>query len=58
MSWRLFGGAAIIVAGLLLKVGAPVIAVLGGLVLAGLVNWQRQRAAASRRPRNGSASAG
>jgi uncharacterized membrane protein len=55
MSWRLFGGAAIIVAGLLLKAGAPLIAVLAGLVLAGLVNWQRQRA--SRGPRNGSASA-
>ena len=55
MSWRLFGGAAIIVGGLLLKAGAPVIAVAAGIGLAGFFNWQRWRAS-RRRLRNGSAS--
>ena len=46
MSWRLFGGAAIIVAGLLLKTGAPLVAVALGIGLAAWVNSVRLRAAA------------
>ena len=42
MNWKFFVGASILAGGLMLKV-APVWAVAAGLILAGLVNWGRQR---------------
>jgi hypothetical protein len=38
--WSLFVGAAILVVGLLLKVGAPAESILAGVVLAALVTWK------------------
>jgi hypothetical protein len=43
MTWRYFGGASILAAGLLLKFGAPVLAVLLGIACAAGVNWWTQR---------------
>jgi hypothetical protein len=43
MNWNLFVGASILVAGLLVKVGAPLPAVLLGIGLAALWNWKRPR---------------
>ena len=43
LSWRYFGGAAILVAGLLIKFGAPVPAVLMGIAGAAAANWWLQR---------------
>lgn len=41
--WSFFIGAAILVVGLLLKVGAPAEAILGGVILAALVTWRAGR---------------
>ena len=38
--WSFFVGAAILVVGLLLKVGAPAEAILAGVLLAALVTWK------------------
>jgi hypothetical protein len=43
ISWRYFGGAAILAAGLLFKFGAPVPAVLLGIASAAAVNWWMSR---------------
>ena len=43
MTWRYFGGASILAAGLLLKFGAPVEAVLLGIAGAAGVNWWTHR---------------
>jgi hypothetical protein len=43
LSWRYFGGASILAAGLLLKFGAPLPAVLLGLAGAAAANWYMQR---------------
>lgn len=40
MNWNRFVTASILVAGLLLKVGVPLFAVLLGLGAAALLNWQ------------------
>jgi hypothetical protein len=45
MKWKYFGGACLVVAGALMKAGAPIVAVLAGLGLAALANFLRQRAA-------------
>jgi hypothetical protein len=45
MSWKFFGGAAILTVGLLLKAGAPLIPVLAGVGVGTFVNWRRIRAA-------------
>jgi hypothetical protein len=43
MNWRLFGGACILAAGLAIKFGAPIPAVVLGLAAAGGLNWWRYR---------------
>jgi hypothetical protein len=43
LTWRYFGGASILAAGLLLKFGAPLPAVLVGIGAAAAVTWSRQR---------------
>jgi hypothetical protein len=44
-SWKFFGGACILVAGLLIKSGAPLVPIAVGLVLAGVVTGKlRHRA--------------
>jgi len=39
LSWRYFGGAAILAAGVLIKFGAPVPAVVFGILGAAAANW-------------------
>jgi hypothetical protein len=48
MTWRLFVGASIISAGVLLKVGAPVVSVAVGIALAAWLNHLRLSARGSR----------
>ena len=43
MKWKFFVGSSILVAGLLIKFGAPVLAVALGIAGAAFVNWKRQR---------------
>lgn len=43
LSWRYFGGASILAAGLLIKLGAPVPAVVLGVTGAAAANWWIQR---------------
>jgi hypothetical protein len=43
LTWRYFGGASILAAGLLLKFGAPLSAVLLGIAGVAGTNWWRQR---------------
>ena len=47
MTWRYFGGASILAAGLLLKFGAPLPAVLLGIAGAAVATWSRQRRAST-----------
>jgi uncharacterized membrane protein len=44
MNWKYFIGSCILVAGFLIKVGAPLLAVVLGIAGAALINWKRQRA--------------
>jgi hypothetical protein len=48
MKWNYFIGACVVVGGALLKSGAPVLAIVGGMALAGLANYLRQRSLATR----------
>jgi hypothetical protein len=41
MHWKLFIGSCILAAGLLVKAGAPILSVVAGIALAGLVTWYR-----------------
>ena len=43
LSWRYFGGAAILAAGLLIKFGAPAPGVLLGIAAAAAANWLMPR---------------
>ncbi len=43
MKWKFFVGSCILAAGLLLKAGAPLAAILGGIGGAALITWRRQR---------------
>ena len=43
MNWKFFVGASILSAGLLIKLGVPLIAVVLGVGLAGAVTWKAQR---------------
>jgi hypothetical protein len=43
MKWKFFVGSSILVAGLLIKFGAPVFAVALGIAGAAFINWKRQR---------------
>jgi hypothetical protein len=49
MSWKLLVGASILSAGLLIKVGAPLVPVALGIAGAAFVNRWRQRGAIARR---------
>jgi hypothetical protein len=49
MSWRLFVGASILSAGLLIKAGAPLVAVIMGIALAAFFNHRRQRGESAKR---------
>jgi hypothetical protein len=49
MSWKLFVGATIVSAGLLIKVGAPLVPVLLGIAMAAFFNHRRQRGAIAKR---------
>ena len=48
MNWKFFGGASILVAGLLFKFGAPPLAIAAGIAFAGGLNWQRHRRSTAR----------
>jgi len=43
MNWKFFTGASILSAGLLFKIGAPILPIVAGIVLVGVLNWRRQR---------------
>ncbi len=43
LKWNFFVTAAILVGGLLIKFGVPAESVLGGIGLAGLLNWRETR---------------
>ena len=43
MKWKFFIGSCILVAGLLLKAGAPVVAVILGIAGAAFLTWKKQR---------------
>ena len=43
MKWKFFIGSSILVAGLLVKFGAPVVAVALGIAGAAFINWKKQR---------------
>ena len=43
LTWRYFGGASILAAGLLVKFGAPLPAVLLGIASAAGLNWWKHR---------------
>jgi hypothetical protein len=43
MNWKYFVGSSILVTGLLLKMGAPLVAVALGIAGAAWLNWQRHR---------------
>lgn len=43
MNWKYFVGSSILVAGLLIKSGAPVMAITVGISGAAFINWKRQR---------------
>lgn len=49
MSWKLFVGASILTAGLLIKIGAPLLPVVLGIAMAAFVNRRRQRGATAKR---------
>ena len=49
MSWKFFIGASTLAAGLMIKVGAPLVPVVLGIVMAAFVNrWRERRATAKR----------
>jgi len=43
MNWKFFVGASILSAGLLFKIGAPVVPVVLGITAAAALHWRRQR---------------
>ena len=43
MNWKYFAGASILAAGLLIKLGAPLVAVAAGIAAVAFINWKRQR---------------
>jgi hypothetical protein len=49
MSWKLFIGASILSAGLLIKVGAPLLPLVLGIAMAAFINLRRQRGATVKR---------
>ncbi len=45
MSWKFFIGSCILAAGLLIKLGAPLVPIATGMAVAGVVTWLLQRRA-------------
>jgi hypothetical protein len=43
MNWKYFVGSSILVAGALIKVGAPLLAIALGIAGAAFINWKRQQ---------------
>ena len=43
MKWKFFVGACILTAGLLIKVGAPLVPIVLGIAGAAFINWKKQR---------------
>jgi len=43
MTWKFFVGACILTAGLLIKIGAPIVPICLGISAAALLQWRRQR---------------
>lgn len=43
MKWKFFIGACILASGLLLKAGAPLVAVILGIGFAAFLTWRKQR---------------
>jgi hypothetical protein len=41
MKWKFFIGSSILVAGLLIKIGAPVVAIALGIAGAAFLNWKK-----------------
>ena len=48
MNWKYFSGACLVVGGALLKSGAPLIAIVAGIALAGFANFLRHRSAVAK----------
>lgn len=48
--WKLFIGASILAAGLLVKAGAPVVPIVLGIAVAAIVTWKTDRRANRSRP--------
>jgi hypothetical protein len=43
MNWKFFVGACILTVGILLKAGAPLAPIAGGMLIAALITWKLQR---------------
>ena len=43
MKWKFYIGSCILVAGVLVKAGAPIVPIVAGLAIAGFVTWKLQR---------------
>lgn len=43
MNWKYFIGSSILVTGLLIKVGAPLVAIALGIAGAAFINWKKQQ---------------
>jgi hypothetical protein len=43
MKWKFFVGACILTAGLLIKAGAPLVAIVAGIAGAAFINWKKHR---------------
>ena len=43
MKWKFFVGACILTTGLLIKAGAPLVAIAAGIAGAAFINWKKQR---------------
>ena len=47
MNWKYFIGSCVLVTGLLLKAGAPLVPIALGIAVAAYFNWKRQQRTAS-----------
>jgi hypothetical protein len=43
MNWKFLIGASILSAGLLFKIGAPIVPIAAGITVAAVLNWRKQR---------------
>jgi hypothetical protein len=49
MNWKYFIGASILATGLLIKAGAPLVAIAMGIAMAAFLNWRRERRVSAKR---------